>query len=656
MLAAGGGLAVLDARRVDVGATRERRRRRRLTILAVLLGLPAAYLWKHILEGSPINIFAIPGEVFASIDWLTVAPLLFFAALILVLAGSYLVTGRSPHVLFRPEQIDVRLDDVVGIDPVKEEVVRSLNLFLAHKTFTAVTGGKARRGILFEGPPGTGKTYTAKAVAAEAGVPFLFASATSFQSSFYGATARKIRTYFTELRKVAAREGGAIGFIDEFDAIAGARRGMEFSGPVRQPASGLPDLPGAGLTGCWGTAALPSGYAGAAASGGPVVHPFGTADLAGPVVNELLVQLQSFDEPTSGQKFLGRIVDALNGFLPPNHQLHKPRVEPANIMLIASTNRGDGLDPALLRPGRFDRKLAFEPPDRAGRRALLDHFLARKSHDAELDSDERRDTLAGLTTGYTPAMIEHLLDEALVQSLRRGQTAMSWHDVETARLTEEVGLGQPVSYTEHEKRLIATHESGHAATAWLVAPQRRLDILTIVKRRSALGMLAHGDREDVFTQSRAEMLALIQIALAGQVAEELFFGDVSTGPGGDLLYATNVAAQMVGTCGMTGTLVSYAAVQNSAFNDSNIVGRVLADADGRSAVEALLQEQKVHVRTLVAQNRHLVEALRDALLERHELIGPEIGEVIEAAARSGPAAVIDVRDAVPEAGPGGQGG
>jgi ATP-dependent Zn protease len=224
---------------------------------------------------------------------------------------------------------------------------------------------------------------------------------------------------------------------------------------------------------------------------------------------------------------------------------------------------------------------------------------------------------------------------------------MSWADVEAARLTEEVGLGQPVGYTEHEKRLIATHEAGHAAAAWLVAPERRLDILSIIKRKSALGMLAHGDRDDVFTQSRAEMLALIQISLAGQCAEEEFFGDISTGPSGDLLYATNVAAQMVGACGMTGTLVSYAAVQNSAFNDSNIVGRVLADPAGRETVEALLQEQKATVRRLVAEHRYLIEALREALLERHELIGTQITDVLEAAkgAHAQATGVIDLRGA-----------
>ena len=154
-------------------------------------------------------------------------------------------------------------------------------------------------------------------------------------------------------------------------------------------------------------------------------------------------------------------------------------------------------------------------------------------------------------------------------------------------------------------------------------------------------MLAHGDREDVFTRSRSQLQALIQIAMGGQCAEEIFFGDVSTGPGGDLLYATNCAAEMVGTHGMNGSLVSYAAIQNGSFNDTNIVGRVLADDRGRDAVEALLQEQKDTAKRLLLENRHLVEALRDALLERHELIGSEITDVLEAA--SAPA-VVDLRE------------
>ena len=129
-------------------------------------------------------------------------------------------------MMFRPEQIDIRLSDVVGIDGVREEVVRSLNLFLSHREYTDKMGGRPRRGLLFEGPPGTGKTHLARAMAAEAGVPFLFVSATAFQSMMYGATARKIRSYFKALRTTALREGGVIGFIEEIDAIAGARGGV----------------------------------------------------------------------------------------------------------------------------------------------------------------------------------------------------------------------------------------------------------------------------------------------------------------------------------------------------------------------------------------------------------------------------------------------
>jgi ATP-dependent Zn protease len=119
--------------------------------------------------------------------------------------------------------------------------------------------------------------------------------------------------------------------------------------------------------------------------------------------------------------------------------------------------------------------------------------------------------------------------------------------------------------------------------------------------------------------------------MGGQVAEELFFDDVTTGPGGDLLYATNVAAQMVGACGMDDTLISYAAVQGSALTDAGLVGRVLGDGQGRDLVERLLQDQKQHVRALLAENRHLVAALRDALMERHELVGHQITDVLEAA-------------------------
>ena len=609
------GSGVLDMAGADVGSSREVQRQRRWVKLAVLVWAVVTVLWLRALTYDGDGFVPVP-----QIDPFLLVIIIFFGLLIGLMFGQQLMTARSPHVLYRPEQISTTMADVVGIDQVKDDVVRSLNLFLAHKTFRDEMGGSPRRGLLFEGAPGTGKTHLARAMAREAGVPFLFVSATSFQSMWYGATAKKIRSYFKALRKAARKEGGAIGFIEEIDAIAMSRGGVAnaTSSAFRQ------------LTGCHGTACLPSSYA-AVASGATVQNAF-VSEGTGGVVNELLVQMQSFDDPTGGQRLRGWFVDRVNLLLPPHRQLQRPDVVPTNILLIAATNRADGLDPALLRPGRFDRRVSFELPTKAGRRTLLDHFLTAKAHTAELDDDGLRDALAAVTQGYTPVMIEHLLDEALVNAVRRGETALTHKDVERARLVEEVGMGQPVAYTPYERRLIATHEAGHATLAWLTAPERRLEVLTIVKRRSALGLLAHGDREDVFTRSRSQMQALIQIAMGGQCAEELFFGDVSTGPGGDLLYATNAAAEMVGAHGMDTSLLAYAAIQNSSFSDTNIVGRVLADDRGRDAVERLLQEQKAVARGLLAQNRHLVEALRDALLEHEELVGREITDVLEAAA------------------------
>ena len=629
-LLAAGGDSVINLAGADVGRNREFLRRKRLWRLSALMGVPAALLWVAIASGRPVNLLRFPhldpmvwfiAAMFAVLLGATVAPFLFF--------------GRSPHTVYRPEQIDVRLDDVVGIDVVKEEVVRSLNLFLAHKTFAGAMGGTPRRGLLFEGDPGTGKTYTAKAMAKEAGVPFLFVSGTSFQSMMYGATAMKIRKFFKQVRKAALAEGGAIAFIEEIDAIGTTRRGLSMTSK---------DSLAQSVQCCGGVTSLPSSFLtmpGTTMNSATVTNGFMSEGVGG-VVNELLVQMQSFDQPSGWQKLTSKTIDALNLLLPLNRQLKKQTPPKPNVLVIAATNRADHLDPALLRPGRFDRALTFERPDKRGRRALLDFYLGRKSHDIELDDDERRDALAGITQGYTPVMIEHLLDEALINAVRRGSSTANWKDVEKARLTQEVGMGQPVGYTKHEKKLIATHEAGHATAAHLVAPKRRLEVLSIIKRRDALGMLAHGDAEEVYTRSKSEMLALIQIAMAGQVAEELFFGDISTGPGGDLLYATNVAAQMVGAAGMAGTLVSFAAVQNGPMNDSNIVGRVLADHDGRRRVEELLQEQKTLIKGKLEANMHLVRALRDALMDRDELIGKEITNVLNEAEAA--PQVIDLRD------------
>jgi cell division protease FtsH len=633
--ALGGGL--IDAVGADVGVSRERRRMGRLRTLAIVLGVPTAFLWYRIIIGEPINLLQLPPMPQDPILW--VLPVILILAIGAMLAMP-LMSGRSPHLEYRPEQLDVGLADVKGIDPIVDEVTKTLNTFLAHAMFRDRLGGRPRRGLLFEGPPGTGKTHLAKALARDAGVPFLFVSGTSFQSMWYGATARKIRSYFKKLRETARKEGGAIGFIEEIDAIAMTRGGMQRATPA-------PALPRAASSCAHSSAApvvtqlaepLHTGVA-VAPSGGLVRNLFGSADGAGGVVNELLVQMQSFDTPPTGDRVYNAVVGWLNGYLPAHRQIAKRSAPYHNVLIIAATNRADGLDPALLRPGRFDRRLTFEPPAKAGRRELIDHFLARKAHAEELDREDLRDHLAGQTFGYTPVMIEHLFDEALVLALKKGRDGLAWEDLQEARLTGEVGMANPVPYTPHERQVVATHEAGHATVAYL-AGTRRLEILSIVKRSGSLGLLAHGDLDEVYQRSRKEMHDLVEIAFGGMCAEEEFFGDAGTGPGGDLAYATQIACEIVGSVGMAGSLVSLAATQNSAFNDTNLVGRVLGDSVARPVVDRLLAQSKARARAMIDANRHLVEALRDALLERDELIGDEIIEVIEAA---GPAVRTGLR-------------
>jgi len=246
-----GQAGVIGRGQADVARLRERNRQRRVQRSLMFFGPLAVFLWGRELTGSPVQLGwpHLGGAIGMMLPQILLVGM--FAVVLLV---PLLTAGRSPHVRFRPSEIEIGFADVRGMDVVLEEVVRTLNLFLGFKTFREAMGGTPRRGILFEGPPGTGKTYMAKALAKEAGVPFFYVSSSAFQSMYYGQTNRKIRSFFKALRNMARQEGGAIGFIEEIDAVGGARAGMN---------SGR----GEGVTG---------------------------------VVNELLIQLQSFDTPPNG--------------------------------------------------------------------------------------------------------------------------------------------------------------------------------------------------------------------------------------------------------------------------------------------------------------------------------------------------------------------
>ena len=569
------------AGKADVSTAREARRHKRVLRTLIVVALIECYFGYRVAMHS--SLVGFPGMNALLTKYGVV--LLLICGMCLLVAGPFIFGGRSPHRTYRASDIDVRLSDVRGAGSVMTEVVNTLNLFLGSKTFARDMGGSARRGVLFEGPPGTGKTFMAKAMAGESGVPFLFVNSSAFQSMYHGQTNRKIRAFFRALRNYARSEGGAIGFIEEIDAIGGARSGMR--------------------------ANRSDGIAG--------------------VVNELLIQMQSFDDPTKADRVRGFFTEVLNRWLPEGRQIAKRSSERANILVIAATNRKDDLDPALLRPGRFDRSITFDPPSRAGRADILSYYLAKKSHDTELGTDESVDRLAAMTMGYTPVMLERLLDEALVVALRRGAREMSWADIADAKLITELGQTAPVEYTELEKRTIATHEAGHCTVAYFVGQSRQLDVLSIKKRRVALGLLQHSDAEERFTTTKSEFSALVQIAMGGMAAEEQYFGEAGSGPSGDLAAATEMACAMVGAYGMGDNLISY----YPASEGGNIVSKVLGSDHGRAEVERMLRDAKEKAAAFLDEHAVVVEALRDALLERDELVGSDITDVIEAALANG---------------------
>jgi len=565
--------AMLSGDDIDASANREKVRQRLLRRKLYLFAPVLAYFVYRVATDNPIRP-GVPG-------WLSGNPEIIIAVgLISILGVAILVPmlshGRSPHTVLRSEDSDVRLDDVVGADQTKREAIDSMNLFLASETFEEVMGGKPRRGVLFEGPPGTGKTYLAKAMAAEAGVPFHFVSASEFQSMYYGATNKKIRTFFKHLRKAAREEGGAIGYIEEFDAIGAARAGMG-GGPGRQEGS------------------------------------------AG-IVNELLVQMQSFDLPTGRDKFKSKMVDWVNRHLPADRRLKHPRSPMANILIVAATNRASDLDAALLRPGRFDRTIGFTLPARSDRVAIAQYYLDRKSH----TDDVTATLIADVSAGYTPVRIEKLLDESLIVALRGGRTEMSMSDVLSAQLVTEVGVAQEMGYHPDERRRIAIHEAGHALTA--VLTRRDVKIASILRRSSALGLVAHGDAEERFLRTPTEARDLICVALAGRAAEQQEYGEASSGISSDLSAATTIASQLVGQLGNGPGLLSLEAAATPGA--ANLVAKVMSDDPSREAAEAYMAEGAERATLMVNRYRNALHEIADALIAADEVSGEEISTIV----------------------------
>jgi cell division protease FtsH len=509
---------------------------------------------------------------------------LFLAGLIIfqmVALFWFMSRGRS-YTIF-PGEYDVSFDDVRGQKPVVESVQEVVKLFRGFRDFRKL-GGYPPHGILFEGPPGTGKTLMAKAVAGTVGVPFIYTPATGFSNMFIGIGALRVWSLFRKAKKFSRKYDGAVIFIDEIDAI-GSRGG------------GAATAFAPSAAGRW--AHIIMGGMGAGAGQG--------------VTNELLVQMDGLVMPKGMfSRHLRRLLR------------RKPKIPSYNVLIIGATNRAQDLDPALLRPGRFDRKIHVGLPDKEGRKDIIQYYLAKVRH-APLDLDK----FAQVTIHYSPARIKNIINEALIFAHQAGRDALNWEDIWQAKLIDEIGLKQHVKYTDREKTMTAVHEAGHAvASRELQGKEKQIQIISIVKRETSLGVVHWVDLEEKFSETKEEILDEIKVFLAGQAAEEIWFSTSTTGPSNDLYWATILALNYVGRFGMGKRLVSYSVVPRSMWGEMQTYEKMLDDNEIRDEIDTILKRCKAEVSALLKRRSFAVERIRDELLEREELIGDQLEAVM----------------------------
>jgi len=473
----------------------------------------------------------------------------------------FLARGRTYWIL--PGETGSTWDDYRGNPEIVENAKRIVTLLKGVKEFKEM-GGEAIRGLLLCGPPGTGKSYLAQVIANEAQIPFAYASAPSFQNMFFGVGNLKVMGLYKKARKLAKMYGACIIFIDEIDAI----------GMSRQAGGGAGGMMG-GLMGMGGSGLL----------------------------NELLLQM---DPPNMDNGWFAKLLRNLG--------LRRKKAERPAVLTVAATNLPDVLDPALLRPGRFDRKLWVDAPDYDGRIDVFQYYLEKVKRDTTMTPER-----AALDTiGYSPAQIKHIVNEAVVIAHQRGAQVASYEDFRAAMETYEWGLKQPLrSMSEDEKRNVAYHEAGHAVAQFLLKPHERVWKVTIIRRGGALGLAATKPTHERYNRTDKEILAEIQVCLAARAVEEEFLNKKLNGVTSDLRQATELAGAYLGIVGMGEELFSWLAVGSR--------------SDGlralRTKINELLSNEMTKVKKLVNDHADFVHQIAKELLRRGDLTGEEIEQI-----------------------------
>ena len=459
--------------------------------------------------------------------------------------------GRSKAKLYTTERPGTTFDDVAGYAGVKQEIREIVDFLTESKKFAEI-GAKVPKGVLLVGPPGTGKTLIARAVAGEAGVPFLSVTGSDFMEMFVGVGASRVRDLFQSARKL----GSAIIFIDEVDSVGRKR--------------------GAGLGG---------GH-----------------DEREQTLNQMLSEMDGF-EGSEG------------------------------IVMMAATNRPDILDPALLRPGRFDRQIVVPLPELEDRNEILKVHAKGK----QISDDVDLNVVARGTPGMSGADLANLINEAALTAVRDNSNSVRAEDLEVAR--DRILMGQKrdsLALTSDEKEAIAYHEAGHALCAALLPNTDPLHKVTIIPSGMALGVTMQLPEEEKHIYRQNYIEDSLTVRMGGRVAEEIVFGIASTGANNDLVGATELAKKMVREWGMSDEVGPMAwGNQSQVFlGDDLMAGREYSDETARiidEEIQKILVKQEAACRQLLDENRNALDLIARALLEHETISGDEVTRLIQAA-------------------------
>jgi ATP-dependent Zn protease len=596
-----------------------------LTILAMVLGA--------LLGTSPIQgLVQLPNTIW---DALPLIFQLFFAvAFIIIQFGAmFWFLSRGGTEVYFPDDIKTRFSDVWGQDSVLEKIKENI-VFLEDPESIEKKGGYVPGGVLLWGPPGTGKTLMAEAVAGETGRPYIFVDPGAFQAMFMGVGILKVKSLFRKLRKLAVRYGGVIVFFDEADSL-GSRGslspgGVFGGGQMRTPWNASDHCNG--LTYVDPSVASMTLRQWLDASSGPeperrmrdrMIMGMGGGGGMG-TLQALLAEMSGLKKPKG---FFNRVVRRTLGM--------KPKPPPKYRMLIMmATNMPQSLDEALLRPGRIDRIYKVGYPSKPGRVRTYEGYLAKVNHHL---TAQDIDKLATITPYATGATIKDTVNEALINAIRNGRDAITWNDVVKAKQLKDLGPPEDVEYIERERHAVAVHEACHAVAAYRVRAHMTIDIATIEKGGTYLGMVASIPPEDQFTRWRSEYEADIIVSLASLVGERMFFdGDNSSGVSGDLETATQIATLMEGYWGMGSTVASHGVTQKVGIGGGGKPGKDekgdkkdLLETSLGSRIEDKLADLMERTERLLLENRRAILAVAHALETHKTVTGDDIRAIIE---------------------------